>query len=42
MVLPSLQLRVGLIGVDQHERGFGARAHIPAILAAPNIQLVSV
>lgn len=42
MSFPPVQLRVGLIGVDQHVRGFGARAHIPAILAAPNIQLAAV
>jgi predicted dehydrogenase len=35
-------LKVALIGVDQHSRGFGARAHIPALLAAPNIQLEAV
>lgn len=36
------KLRIGLVGVDQHLRGFGARAHIPAILAAPDIQLEAV
>ena len=36
------KLKVAIIGVDQHLHGFGARAHIPAILAAPNIQLEAV
>ncbi len=36
------KLKVAIIGVDQNLHGFGARAHIPAILAAPNIQLEAV
>ncbi|HBY93241.1 MAG TPA: hypothetical protein DEP84_04620 [Chloroflexi bacterium] len=35
-------LRVGVVGADQRERGFGARAHIPAVLAAPNRELRAV
>jgi predicted dehydrogenase len=35
-------LRVGVVGADRHERGFGARAHIPGVLAAPNIELTAV
>jgi predicted dehydrogenase len=35
-------LRVGIIGVDRHGRGFGARAHVPAALAAPNVELMAV
>jgi predicted dehydrogenase len=35
-------LRVGLVGVDRDGRGFGARAHIPGILAAPNVELSAV
>ncbi len=35
-------LRVGVIGADRHERGFGARAHIPAVLAAPDVELTAV
>lgn len=35
-------LRVGLVGVDRYERGFGARAHVPAILAAPKVELSAV
>jgi predicted dehydrogenase len=35
-------LRVGVIGVDRYGRGFGARAHIPGVLAAPNIELTAV
>lgn len=35
-------LRVGLIGVDVHGRGFGSRAHVPGLLHAPNIELAAV
>ena len=35
-------LRIGLVGVDVTGRGFGAKAHIPAILAAPNVELTAV
>lgn len=35
-------LRVGVVGADRRERGFGARAHIPAVLAAPNVELLAV
>lgn len=35
-------LRVGLVGVDRCERGFGARAHVPGILAAPEVELSAV
>jgi predicted dehydrogenase len=35
-------LRVGVIGVHRNGRGFGARAHILGILAAPNIELTAV
>lgn len=35
-------LRVGVIGADPTGRGFGPRAHIPAVLAAPGLELFAV
>ena len=35
-------LRVGVVGADRDGRGFGARAHIPAVLAAPDYELTAV
>lgn len=34
--------RVGVIGADPTGRGFAARAHIPAILASPRLELAAV
>ena len=38
----SRPLRIGLVGADRHGRGFGARAHVPAILATPDTELTAV
>ena len=38
----SRPLRIGLVGADRHGRGFGARAHAPAILAGPDLELAAV
>lgn len=35
-------LRVGVVGADVHKRGFGARAHLPAVLASPAVQLAAI
>jgi predicted dehydrogenase len=35
-------LRVAVIGADKDGRGFGARAHLPAVLAAPGVELTAV
>ncbi|UCH25190.1 MAG: Gfo/Idh/MocA family oxidoreductase [Trueperaceae bacterium] len=35
-------LRVAVIGADRDGRGFGARAHLPAVLAAPGVELAAV
>jgi predicted dehydrogenase len=35
-------LRVGVVGADWYGRGFGARAHIPGVLAASNMELTAV
>ena len=34
-------MRVGVIGADQYGRGFGARAHVPGVQAAPNVAPVT-
>ncbi|MAZ53233.1 MAG: hypothetical protein CMO31_04360 [Trueperaceae bacterium] len=39
---PNRPLRIGLVGADRHARGFGARAHIPAILSGPEFELTAV
>ncbi len=38
----SEQLRVGVVGADIYKRGFGARAHLPAVLASPTVQLAAI
>ncbi len=35
-------LRVGVIGADPSGRGFGARAHVPAVIATPGVKLSAV
>ncbi len=35
-------VRVAVIGADPTGRGFGARAHVPAVLATPGLELVAV
>lgn len=35
-------LRVAIVGVDREGRGFGARAHVPAVRAVPGVELVAV
>ncbi len=36
------KIRVGVIGADPTGRGFGARAHIPAVLANEDLELAAV
>jgi predicted dehydrogenase len=35
-------LKVGVVGADPTGRGFGPRAHLPAVLAAPGLELFAV
>ncbi|MCP4165177.1 MAG: Gfo/Idh/MocA family oxidoreductase [Chloroflexi bacterium] len=42
MNITNDRLRVGVVGADIHKRGFGARAHLPAVLASPAVQLDAI
>ena len=36
------RLRVAVVGADVERRGFGPRAHLPAVLATPGLDLVAI